>query len=238
MRQTGVTRMAWAMQPNRGRSTIALTALATALAVGGCGGDRKQGAMTSDLERDLQMAITAQRPRLQVVSAIEGGAPPNAPSGNQRGRRDAIPTRRTAPRPQPHAEVQETAAIPQLDPSTAPTVEVTQQGEPAPTEVPAAVMAPSAQPTISEMPSRGPSDGSGTTQGTSRRGGGWGTAIGVIIRGASAGVDNCEEHDRRAGGRRNGGGIITTGGFGGVIGGAIGGVIANGGGTRRGFPRF
>ncbi len=120
------------------------------------------------------------------------------------------------------------------DPSTAPTVEVPQQVEPTPTEVPTAVMAPSAQPTITEMPSRGPSEGSGTTQGTSRRGGGWGTAIGVIICGASAGVDNCDEHDRRAGGRRTGGGIITTGVFGGVI----GGVIANGGGNRRGFPRY
>ena len=220
---------------------ILATGLATSLAMAGCGGDRNQGTMTADLERDLQMAVTAQRPNTMVVSAIEGG-PPNGPSGEERGRRDMVAVKRQAPRPTPQAQVQETAALPQLDMSSAPSVEVTEKVEAAPAPIPEpSIEAPSAD---AGTMAGGPSAGS-VIEGTSRRGSGWGTAIGVIIRGASAGVDNCGPHDRRGG--RNvpntTGGIGVMGpmgpAMGGAIGGMIGGMIANqgGGGNRRAMPR-
>lgn len=200
--------------------------------------------MTADLERDLQLAVAAQKPRTQVVSVIEGGQPPNAPSGDAKGRRDAVSVKRQAPRPTESPVVQETAALPQLDAAAAPAVQVTETVEPAPAPIPEpSIEAPSGD--IGTMPASGPSAGSGSGEGSSRRGGGWGTAIGAIIRGASAGVDNCGEHDRP---RRRGGNGYPMGGMGGMgtmgggglsgpaIGGMIGGVIANGG-IRRAVPR-
>ena len=229
----------------RGVGTAALaTALATTLAMAGCGGDRSQGTMTADLERDLQMAVTAQRPHTQVVSAIEGG-PPNGPSGEEKGRRDNIPVQKKAPTPTPQAELQETAALPQLDMSKAPSVEVTEHVEPAPTAVPEpSIEAPSQDIGIA---SGGPTAAGSGGEGTARRGGGWGTAIGAIIRGTSAGVDNCGPHDRRGGARR----VPNTapgypvygpsGRIGGTSVGAIGGMvndaIMNSGGSRRAMPR-
>ena len=243
MGKTDITRKT-VSNGRRGAGTAALaTALVTTLAMAGCGSDRSQGAMTADLERDLQMAVTAQRPLTQVVSAIEGG-PPNGPSGDEKGRRDAIPVQKRAPRPTPQAEVQETAALPQLDMSSAPSVEVTERVEAAPTPVPEpSIEAPSHDIGVA---SGGPSAAGSGGEGTARRGGGWGTAIGVIIRGAAAGVDNCAEHDRRNGTRRvpnTAGGYPVYGPSGrigstsvGAIGGMIGEAIASGG-NRRAMPR-
>jgi hypothetical protein len=93
--------------------------------------------------------------------------------------------------------------------------------------------------------SGGPNAAGNGGEGEGRRGSGWGTAIGVIIRGTTAGVDNCEAHDRR-GGRRvpnTVGGYPVYGPSGrigpttvGAIGGMIGGAIASGG-VRRAVPR-
>lgn len=221
-----------------------------ALGMLACGGDREQGTMTADLERDLQLAVQAHPPQTAVISALEGG-PTNAPSGADRGRRDAVPTPRRLPRPVPQADVQETAATPELNEAAAPAVAVSEVVEPTPAPLPEpSVQAPAPEPEAGVSTARGPSAGHGDGEGrgeagtgAGRRGGGWGTLIGVIIRGGSAGVDNCEEHDRQRAGR-NGrrGGVITVGEVmggarGGILGGAIGGVIANGGG-RPTFPRY
>lgn len=222
----------------------------TVLAIAGCGGDREQGAMTADLERDLELAIAAERPRSAVVSAIEGG-PVGAPSGAEQGRRDAVPTPRRTPRPTPQAEVvQETPTLPVLEEAAAPAVAITEQVEPTPTPVPEpAVESPAPGVVVAVEPQGGPSAGSGVDhgagdhgEGAGRRGGGIGGIIGVIIRGGAAGVDNCEEHDRRAGRRGRGGTVIAGGRGGGVItrgggwGGAIGGAIGDAVGSPT-FPR-
>lgn len=231
------------------RATAAwATALVTSLAMSGCGGNGNQGAMTADLERDLQMAVSAQRPRTMVVSVIEGG-PTGGPSGDARGRRDNVPVRQKAPRPTPQAEeVQEVAALPELDMSAAPAVAVTERVESAPAPIPEpSIEAPS--PDIGAMAAGGPSAGNGDGEGTARRGGGWGTAIGAIIRGASVGVDNCGPHDRNRRPPNTTGGIGVMGpmipSMGGAIGGVIGGVMRNpgamgngGGGMRRAGPRW
>jgi len=205
----------------------------------GCGGSGEPAAMTADLERDLDLATNARRPQTAVVSALEGG-PRRAPSGTERGQRDAVPVPRRQPRPAPEAEVQEAAATTEVEEAPAPAVAVTATVEPTPAPVPEP--APQAPEPVSGPILHGPSDGTGDATGTGevgrggggRRGGGFGTLIGVIIRGGSAGVDNCEEHDRRRNGRRRGmgGGIITAGpgGWGGPIG-------ANGGTPRTTFPR-
>lgn len=191
--------------------------------------------MTADLERDLNLAGNARAPQTAVVSALEGG-PRNTLSGAQRGRRDAVPTLRPQPRPVPPAEVQETAVTSALEEATAPAVAVTATVEPTPTPVPEPV-APAPEPDpVSGPVSRGPSDGRGEmSRGEGRRGGGLGTLIGVIIRGGGAGIDHCEEHDRRRAGRRGGmgGGIIVAGpgGWGGPIG-------ASGGTPRTTFPPY
>jgi len=220
--------------------------LAAGLAVAGmlgCGGTADQHAMTADLERDLELAVNARPPQTVVVSAIEGG-PRNAPSGSDRGRRDAVPTPRRMPRPTPQAEVVESASTPEPEETEAPAAVVAEQVEPTPAPEPAvAERAPEPEPVYGPA-TRGPSAGTGEAEGRGdggrgqgRRGGGWGTLIGVIIRGGAAGIDNCEEHDRRRG-RRTGGGyggdIITAGG---VMGGVLGGVIANGG-IRPTYPRY
>jgi len=204
----------------------------------GCGGSGEPAAMTADLERDLDLATNARRPQTAVVSPLEGG-PRRAPSGTERGQRDAVPVPRRQPRPTPGAEVQEAAATTEVEEAPAPAVAVTATVEPTPAPVPEP--APQAPEPVSGPIPHGPSDGSGDAIGTGEMGrggggrrGGFGTLIGVIIRGGSAGVDNCEEHDRRRNGRRGGmgGGIITAGpgGWGGPIG-------ANGGTPRTTFPR-
>ena len=88
------------------KTAAVVSGMAAVFALGGCGGERDQTAMTADLERDLQMATAAERPRTAVVSSIEGG-PTGAPSGDQAGRRDAVPTPRRTARPLPGAPVTE-----------------------------------------------------------------------------------------------------------------------------------
>lgn len=211
----------------------------------GCGGSRDQAEMTADLERDLDLALRARSPRTMVVSVLEGG-PPGAPSGTARGRRDAVPTPRPAPRPAVEGPTAETAAadapeaatssaeVEPIEPATAPTPEpATEQPVAAPE--PATDARPADHGPTAEA---GEADGRGEVErGQGRRGAGWGTLIGVIIRGGAAGIDNCEAHDRRRAGRRRpggyGGDIIAIGGG---MGGVIGGVVTNGG-IRPTFPR-
>lgn len=248
---TSIANKARANRPH-GRTIAAVAFIAASALLTACGTRGEHHAMTADLERDLQMAIDARPAPSMVVSAIEGGAV-NAPSGTQRGRRDAMPTPRRTPRPAPQADVQESVVTENNENSAAPDAPVEEQKEA--TQAPAsdhATAVPAVDAEHGAAADRGPSAGAGEGEGHGdvgvghgRRGGGWGTVIGVIIRGGAAGIDNCEEHDRRRAGRRGGamggtmgghaGGVIVAGG---VLGGVIGGVIAGNGGTiRPTFPR-
>ncbi|MBL0891104.1 MAG: hypothetical protein IBJ19_10865 [Gemmatimonadaceae bacterium] len=211
------------------------------LGVSGCGSERPDGRMSADLGRDLQLAMYA-RPAA-VVSAVEGG-PTGAPSGDARGRRDAVPRPRQAPAPRPSPQVEETASPESLLDSPMPAVSITtaEVGAPAAPiepELPAA----GAETPVSVIPVSGPSDASGHEgEREGRRGGGLGGVIGAIIRGGAAGIDNCAAPDARRG--RGRGPIITTGGgwgrgMGTVImtGGAIIAAGGEGGGIRPTFPR-
>jgi len=191
--------------PTRRRAWVALFGATAALGMAGCGGE-ESGAMTADLERDLQMAVNAQRPRTGIVSALEGGRP-GSPSGDQRGRREAVATRRQAPRPAPQAEEQEVAVAPVVDEAPAPAMVVAEQVEPTPAPVPEPETRAPAPVGISYPTDGGPSAGSASDEGEGRRGTegmGRGRGGGVIIRGGGAGEDHCEEHDRRRGGHATG----------------------------------
>ena len=235
------------------KSAAVVSGMAAVLALGGCGGERDQFAMTADLERDLQMATAAERPRTAVVSAIEGG-PTGAPSGDQRGRRDAVPTARRTARPTPSAPLNETVSSESVSEAPASATVTTEAVDPTPSPSPEpGVQAPpdlSTEAVAPAEPSARGDDDAGRDRGTGgvgngdggRRGGGWGGIIGVVIRGGAAGVDHCEENDRRRNGGRNGGGIGTrVGGAGGIIGAVIGEAIDRGrvqGGTPQRWPRY
>lgn len=233
------------------KTAAVVSGMAAVFALGGCGGERDQAAMTADLERDLQLATAAERPRTAVVSAIEGG-PTGAPSGDQVGRRDAVPTPRRTARPTPSAPVTETVSSESVSEAPAPALVTTERVEPTPAPSPEpGVQAPpdlSTEAVATSGPSARGDDDAGHDRGTGsgpvgngdggRRGGGWGGIIGVVIRGGGAGDDHCEEHDRR----RNGGRIGTrVGGNGGIIGTVIGEAIDRGRtpvGTPQRWPRY
>jgi hypothetical protein len=226
-------------------TTLRLTSATTlALVALGCGSDRTAGVMTADLERDLAMASSAVHPQNQVVSAIEGG-PQNAPSGEQRGRRDNVVRPQRAPRANPKsAQVQDAPVTEQVAEAPAPVVEVA-NATPAPAPAPTAGNdAPAPRPTWGviydegQNTGRGPSDNTGTSatgRGRDGRDGGWGGPGGVIIRGGSAGEDHCEPRGGMGRRGRMPGGMGGMGGMGGIGGGIIGGII--GGMNPRG-PRY
>jgi hypothetical protein len=235
-------------------TAVVVAGMAAVFALGGCGGERDRAGMSVDLERDLELATAAARPRTAVVSAIEGG-PTGAPSGNQRGRRDAVPTARRTARPTPIAPVTETVSMESMADAPAPVVLTPAAVEPTPAPVPEPTV--QAPPDLSTEASstpgvvdRGHDDEADRDRGAghdgrgegTRRGGGWGGIIGVVIRGGAAGVDHCEEHDRRRAGGRSGGRIGTrVGGVGGVIGTVIGEAIDRGRvpvGTPQRWPRY
>ncbi len=233
------------------KTAAVVSGLAAVFALGGCGGERDQAGMSVDLERDLQLATAAERPRTAVVSAIEGG-PTGAPSGDQRGRRDAVPTPRRTARPTPSAPVNETVSSESVDEAPASATVTTEAVEPTPAPSPEpGVQAPpdlSTEAVATAGPAARGDEDAGRDRGTGsgnvgngdggRRGGGWGGIIGVVIRGGGAGEDHCEEHDRR----RNGGRIGTRmGGAGGIIGTVIGEAIDRGRvpvGTPQRWPRY
>lgn len=248
------TRLPWPSgQEERVRKSVksaVVSGMAAVFALGGCGGDRDQALMTADLERDLHLATAAERPRTAVVSAIEGG-PTGAPSGDQVGRRDAVPVPRRSARPSPRAPVTETVTSESVDEAPAAAIVTAERMEPTPAPSPEpGVQAPpdlSTEAVATSGPSaRGDQDagrdrGTGTGDvgnGGGRRGGGWGGIIGVVIRGGGAGDDHCEEHDRRGNGGRIG---TRVGRNGGVIGTVIGEVIDRGRspvGAPQRWPRY
>jgi hypothetical protein len=217
----------------------ALSAIVAALSVSACSGTSTASeGMTADLERDLQLAATVRPARTRAVSAVElvanGGE-----SGRNRGTRALVRTPRRAPTPSP-AETTEEVAAPQspadeLAPLPAPTItETVNAPAPAPVVEPVATSEGSG-------PYVGSSPGtySGIEEAERERGRGEssrGRGPGVIIRGGSAGDDNCQPRGRRgAGGIGMGGNIGTVIGIIGGISGGMGGGIA--GGRRMPFPR-
>ena len=233
------------------KTAAVVSGIAAVLALGGCGGERDPAGMTADLERDLQLATAAARPRTAVVSAIEGG-PTGAPSGDQVGRRDAVPVPRRTARPTPSAPVTNAVTSASVDEMPVPSTVTVERVEPTPTPSPepgvqappdlsteaVATAGPSARGDENAARDRGTSSGSVGNGDGGRRGGGWGGIIGVVIRGGGAGDDHCEAHDRR----RTGGRIGTrVGGNGGIIGTVIGEAIDRGRapvGTPQRWPRY
>ncbi|MEO7360256.1 MAG: hypothetical protein ABI120_08000 [Gemmatimonadaceae bacterium] len=189
--------------------------------------------MTADLERDLSLATSVQPTRSAVVSALEQGRN-GAPSGEAKGERMVVPTKKRAPSRQPSPTVTEVAAVAsEVNPEPAPTAppEVappTVSEAPAPSTTTADAAAPDLSYPTPAPPTGGPSAGAGNNDGRGsedvgsgdhgRRGSGVVGVIGAILRGGSVGVDNCEPNGRRRGGTM----------------GAIGGTILGGGGMPRG----
>lgn len=196
--------------------------------------------MTADLERDLSLATSVQTTRTGVVSAIEQGRN-GAPSGSAKGERMVVPTRKRAPIAAPSATV---AAAPVAPPDVSPeptviappdlSVPTATSSTSAETQVVAATPDPSANTPAPGGPSDTPSNegrrGSGviyggTGGGTAGTSGRMGGIVGVILRGGSAGDDNCEPRGR---GRQEP--RPTMGG----VAGAIGTILAGGGGMPTG----
>lgn len=196
------------------RRIIAISALSV-LAVGATGAylvtsQRPAESMTADLERDLNLATAAQPQRTAVVSAVEQNIP-GSPSGTARGKRAVVPTKRRAPRPAPSPVVME---APQeagaTEPAPAPTVStevVASASVDAPTQQAPADPPDNSYPTPASDAGTG-GNGSGIQDAGSGQGqgGGYGvggvvgTVVGAILRGGSAGHDNCEPAGRRRGG--------------------------------------
>lgn len=183
------------------RRLLAVPALALASA---CAAE-PEGAMTADLQKDLQLATStslelASARRTEVVSALE-----NAPAGREaEGERVQRQTpRRNAPRAVAPVRLRNAS-----DEAPAPAVEVAADAEPA--EAPVAEVAPEAGDVVAEqagdeavVEAGGPvvtSDGVGT--GRPRDPGGWGGDLplpgtGVVIRGGGVGdPDHCQIHRR------------------------------------------
>ena len=88
----------------------ALSVVAAGAVLVGC--ERARGSsepMTADVERNLQLASSVQGQRTGIVSPIEQISN-GAPSGNDRGKRLAVPAHRSAPTPAPSPVVTEVAA--------------------------------------------------------------------------------------------------------------------------------
>ena len=193
------------------------------------------GTMTADLERDLSLATSVQATRTGVVSAIEQGRN-GAPSGQSKGARMVVPTKKRALGAAPAPTVAEVAIAP-ADQSPEPALiapsEVSVPATAAAIVAEATVTMPAPDPDAAIPAPGGPSAGVSTEgdrssgdigRGTDGNRGGvrgrMGGIVGVILRGGAAGDDNCEP----PGGRRRNGGNPTAG----VIS-AIGGILAGGG---------
>lgn len=222
------------------RKIVAISALSV-LAVGAVAAGTYQmrsssEPMTADLERDLSLATNVQRARSGVVSAIEQGRN-GAPSDQSKGERMVVPTKKRAPTRAPSPNVAEVASVaPDVNPEPAPQAPPEVAPPAASTAAaPATVVAEATVPDLS-YPTPAPATG-GPSAGTAsdgnhgnggvgageggRRGPTMGGVIGAILRGGTAGVDNCEPNRRR------------TGDPVGTIG-AVGGIILGGGGMPNG----
>lgn len=183
--------------------TAMATVVAVVAAMGCQAAPSSNKNMTADLERDLNLASSVQRPRSGVVSALElngnGG-----PSGNERGRRLAVPTEKRAPVAAESPIVAEAPVAPApTEQATSAPAETSTQATAASTQAAAETPAPEVIEgvflgTATSGPSAGSAsagdNGSGNT-GHGINGRAIGMAIagvaGAIIRGAAAG-DNCE----------------------------------------------
>jgi len=173
------------------RTIVKLAGIAGVLLFTACGG--KDPAVSDDFRKDLELAsasspitLATSQPAAQIVSAIERTAPP-APRRVAQSQR--APKHRPAPRALPapveveEADLSEEVEAEPVEPS------------PAPVEV-----APLPSPRPQPVASSGGSVGDGGL-GRGDRGPGIGTIIGVVLRGGSGGIDEC---DPRTDGRRGG----------------------------------
>lgn len=215
------------------RTIVTLSALT--LIVAACSsGERKDSALSNDLQQDLALATTSVALPASPANAnfaLET-APPSAPEPATKLRRS--PGRRAI-----HSEVRTVAAAP--DPTPAPTEEMSipvsqtpstaeSTGDPHATVEGVPLPRPTAIPV--SLPASGP--GPEVIVQDGRTGGVLG-GIGAVIRGGGVDGDNCEIHDRR--GRRRPVYVPMGGGY---AGGRIGDLIASRGGSggRSGLPRY
>ena len=174
------------------RTIVKLAGVAGVLVVAACSG--KDGAMTSDLKKDLELAssaseitLPASQPAAQVVSAIER----TQPVARRVAQSQRAPKHRAAPRAQPApVEVQQADLSTEVEPQP---VEVS----PAPTEV---APLPSQRP--QPVASNGTGSGDGRIgSGRGDQGSGIGTIIGVVLRGGIVDGDECDPRTDGRGGR-------------------------------------
>jgi hypothetical protein len=215
----------------------AACAFATIVCAMGCQGHRSNEPMTADFQRDLSLASSVRSPHTGTVSAIELNSN-GAPSGNSAGIRLGVPTLRRAPSPATSKVVAAVpiAPLPTTDAAASVAVATPQVASGI---AEAANASAAAEPQIfispaASGPSAGDADygrGDSGRGDSGRHGGGVGGVIGAIIRGTSAGVDNCEPTGSRRGARDHGGIAGTIlGGDHGIIG-----TDTRGGGTRGGM---
>lgn len=182
------------------RTIVKLAGVAGVLVVAACSG--KDGAMNSDLKKDLELASTASeitlpasQPAAQVVSAIER----TQPVARRVAQSQRAPKHRAAPRALPApVEAQKADLSTEVEPQP---VEVS----PAPTEV---APLPSQRPRPVASNGTGGGDGrvgSGRGDQGTGIGSGIGTIIGVVLRGGGVDGDEC---DPRTDGRGRNGGTI------------------------------
>jgi hypothetical protein len=181
---------------------LTLSAIAASAACSG-GDERREASLSSELQRDLQLATTTVAlPQAQTTNdfALET-APLSAPAPAKTIRR--APGRKAvrsheqtvaaAPEQSQAESIEQTAAVTQ-SPAAAET-----PAEAPPTSVGVALPRPTAIPVnLPADEGRGVFIGDDAGRGN---GGGMGGSIGVVIRGGGVGDDHCELHDRRRRGR-------------------------------------
>src|SRR6185436_13199488 len=115
--------------------------MGAALVLAGCShSNGKNEAMTADLERDLQLANSV-KPHTQFVSALEQNSS-NAPSGNEKGQRAVVTTRKKAPIKAPSPTVEEVGVTEDVNMQDPAAKAVVTADVPVPTPAPAPQSAP------------------------------------------------------------------------------------------------
>ena len=208
-------------------STFVAVAVSVSMVACNRAADRPSTSTSADVERDLNLASSVQSQRTGVVSPIEQTSN-GAPSGNDAGKRVAVPTRKRAPSPAPSPLLADVAtAPPDVKEVAAPTTvaavatEVASAGTGAAIEEPVFLVTdPIRSQTLSVVAVGGTGQGDTRASGYNPHRPGLRTlrAVwerfsvrpGAIIRGASTGMDHCEPP------RIGGGGILgaTFGGTG------------------------
>lgn len=201
------------------RTVAKLFSLTLVFVAAACSRDeaRRESALTSDLQRDLQLATsTVALPQATSSSNFALETAPSSDPEPQVTLRRGAGRRAIRSREQTVAASPETMAAESIDQTLAVAATEARATE---SDAPVSEGVPLPRPTA--IPVSLPNDGQGAVivQGDGRgdgRGPGIGTIIGVVIRGGGVGEDHCEIHDRRRGRR---GRPVYTGNPGGIAGG-------------------